>query len=206
MKIYPITVGALQCNNYLIAEGDRAVLIDCSGDGVQILRLARELGVTLDAIILTHGHADHIEAVDSVAAEFSCPVYVHDEDFSFLKRADYNLSTMIYRMPLVVETDAIPFKDGEILRFGALSFEVIHTPGHTLGSVCLRCGDVLFTGDTLFRDSIGAIFPPFGDQQLELDSIRTRLYTIEEDMVCYPGHGEQTTLDHEKKNNEYCRL
>ncbi len=206
MKIYPITVGALQCNNYLVTEGDRAILIDCSGDGTQALRLAQELGVTMEAIILTHGHADHIGAVDYVASEFSCPVYIHAEDKIFLKRADYNLSTMIYSMPLVVKADAISFKDGETLRFGTLSFEVIHTPGHTPGSVCLLCRDILFTGDTLFRDSIGAIFPPFGDQQLELDSIRTRLYAIEEDMVCYPGHGEQTTLGYEKKNNQYCRL
>ncbi len=206
MKIYPITVGALQCNNYLVVEGDRAVLIDCSGDGAQALRFAKELGVAIDAILLTHGHADHIDAVDCVASEFGCPVYIHTADDSFLKRADYNLSTMIYSMPLVVQADAISFGDGEILRFGALSFAVIHTPGHTPGSVCFRCGEVLFTGDTLFRDSIGAIFPPFGDQQLELDSIRMRLYTIEEDMVCYPGHGEQTTLGYEKKNNQYCRL
>ena len=206
MKIYPITVGALQCNNYLIAEGDRAVLIDCSGDGTQVLHMAQELDLAIEAIILTHGHADHIEAVDRVAAKFRCPLYIHAEDAALLKRADYNLSTAIYRKPLIIETDAILFNDREILRFGSLSFEVIHTPGHTLGSVCLCCENALFTGDTLFRDSIGAIFPPFGDQQLELDSIRTRLYCLEKNMVCYPGHGEQTTLDYEKKNNQYCRL
>ncbi len=206
MNIYPITVGALQCNNYLVTEGDRAVLIDCSGDGAQVIRLAKELGVSIDAILLTHGHADHIEGVDRLVAEFCCPVYIHAEDISFLKRADYNLSTMIYPSPLVVGADAISFEDGEILRFGALSFEVIHTPGHTPGSVCLGCGGVLFTGDTLFRDSIGAIFPPFGDQRMELHSIQMRVYAIEEDMVCYPGHGEQTTLGYEKKNNHYCRL
>ncbi len=207
MKLTRFETGAMRCNNYLLAneETGEGILIDCGGSGEELVLAARQSGIRICAILLTHGHADHIEGIDHVSKVFSCPVYLHRLDLEYLSRADFNLSMRIYMRPLTLETQAIALEDGDCLEFGGLSVEVIHTPGHTQGCVCYRCGEMLFTGDTLFRDSVGGDFPPFGDLKKEVESIRTRLFTLD-DCVCYPGHGESTTLSYEMKNNMYCRI
>ena len=206
MQVHQIQCGPLQCNCYLIEENGTVVLIDCGGTGSEILSFAKEKGWMIDAILLTHGHIDHIEGVDRVVADHQCPVYIHEDDAAFLQNANFNLSAKIYRIPFALEISAIPFKDNERLKFKAMEFDVIHTPGHTPGSVCFRFGEILFTGDTLFLNSVGNEFPPFGSFSLEIESIRTRLFALDGDFVCYPGHGERTMLDYEKMNNPYCRV
>lgn len=206
MKLTRLVTGALQCNNYLLENGGEAVLIDCGGSGQEAVLAARQAGVSICALLLTHGHADHIEGVDQVAKAFNCPVYLHVLDGEFLNRPDYNLSQRIYQLPLVVKAKVEPVQDGQVIEAAGLKFKVIHTPGHTPGSVCYQCGDVLFTGDTLFRESIGGDFPPFGDLNTEIDSIRSSLFNLGKDYLCYPGHGEETTLFYEMKNNMYCRI
>lgn len=207
MNLTCLETGLMRCNNYLLEneETGEGVLIDCGGDGDEIILAAQRSGLQISAILLTHGHADHIEGLDKVVSAFSCPVYLHKYDLEYLKRSDFNLSMRIYMRPLVIETKAIALEDGEQIEKAGFSFEVIHTPGHTQGSVCFRCGDMIFTGDTLFRDSVGGDFPPFGNLDTEIESIRTRLFTLD-DCVCYPGHGEMTTLSYEMKNNMYCRI
>ena len=135
--------------------------------------------------------------------EYICGCGYHtDRDYN----ASLNLSPQIYRVPVVLTSEAIEFKDKERLKFGSLTFEVIHTPGHTPGSVCFRIEENLFTGDTLFFNSVGNEFPPFGNFALEIESIRNRLFSLENNFLCYPGHGESTTLAYEKINNPYCRV
>lgn len=206
MQIHLIQCGRLQSNCYLIEEGDSAVLIDCGGDGFEILDFAAAKGLKIKAVLLTHGHIDHIEGVDRVVAEHQCPLYIHENDLEYLYNASLNLSPQIYRIPVVLKTTAIAFRDNERLDFGSLNFNIIHTPGHTPGSVCFQIGESLFTGDTLFFNSVGNEFPPFGNFALEIDSIRNRLFSLESDFICYPGHGESTTLVYEKINNPYCRV
>ncbi len=205
MKIITVVCGKMECNNYLAIneQTNECVLIDCSGK--EVLLAARQEGVRIKAILITHGHADHIEAVDEVAKECKCPIYIHAQDKDFLKTPRYNLSPFIFGVPLTIDSGVELLQDGAVVEAAGLSFEAIHTPGHTPGGVCYRCGTDLFTGDTLFFESIGAELPPFGNNCMEIDSIRERLFTIREDCVCYPGHGESTTLSHEMKNNLYCR-
>lgn len=206
MAIHRIQCGALQSNAYLIERQGNAVLIDCGGDGAEILSFATKNKLNIKAILLTHGHIDHVEGVDIVVAQHQCPVYVHEDDLEFLQKSNLNLSARIYSVPLELKTTAIAFKDRERLTVDAMEFEVIHTPGHTPGSVCIRFGEYLFTGDTLFLNSVGNEFPPYGNFSLEIESIRNRLFTLDENFRCYPGHGEPTSLAYEKINNPYCRV
>lgn len=201
-----IQCGPLQCNCYLIDDQENAVLIDCGGDGSEILSVLKGRRLKLVAILLTHGHIDHIEGLDRLVEEYQCPVYIHEDDAEFLQNAGLNLSVQIYRIPIALSSSAITFGDNERLKIESMKFDVIHTPGHTPGSVCFSFDDQLFTGDTLFYNSVGNEFPPYGDFALEIQSIRNRLFTLECDFKCYPGHGEATTLAYEKSNNPYCRV
>ena len=206
MNLSVIVTGDLESNNYLLTneKTGEGVLIDCGDDGKKILAGIENANVRLKGILLTHGHADHIAAVDEVSGRYSCPVYIHPIDEALLKRALYNLSPQVLGRIVTLQTNAIHLKDR--VDIAGFSFEVIHTPGHTDGSVCFRLGDLLFTGDTLFEGSVGGDFPPFGDLNKEIMSIRTKLFTLETDCVCYPGHGERTSLFHEKENNIFCRI
>ncbi len=208
MKPICLETGMMRCNNYLLINESvgEALLIDCGGSGEEAVLAAQQSGVRIAAVLLTHGHADHIEGVERVAKQFNCPIYLHRFDEQYPKRPECNLSARIYIKPLTYDFKTVTVEDEDVIEVAGFTVRVIHTPGHTQGSVCYRVGEMLFTGDTLFRDSVGADFPPFGNLETEIESIRSRLFTLGEELVCYPGHGESTTLSYEMKNNMYCRI
>lgn len=208
MKLIQIISGRLECNNYLLIqeESREGVLIDCGDDAEKILGVINEHKVHLKGILLTHGHADHIAAAEEISDVFNCPIYIHCGDEPLLKRALYNLSPQVLGKPVVIQKEVSFLQEDESISVASFDFQVLHTPGHTEGSVCLRLGDFLFTGDTLFEGSIGNEFPPFGNMRKEIESIKNKLFTIADDCVCYPGHGGKTTLFYEKENNIYCRM
>lgn len=194
MNVKKLALGAYQTNCYLLWEGDKAVVIDPGYEPDTILRALETLGMDLSAILLTHGHFDHVGAVKELVAETGCEVYIH--------AAEATLPPMmtageLYFTRTYAEGDTITPVPGMELR-------VLHTPGHTPGSVCLLWGDQMFSGDTLFAGSCGRVDLPGGNPRQMLESLR-RLASLEADYRVHPGHGESTTLAEEKRYNPYLR-
>ncbi len=198
MKIYTVPAGVLRSNAYLLTENDKdAVLIDCGG--LEPLRFAEEKGLTIREVLLTHGHFDHIggcRAAQLAGARIGC-----SETASGLIFTSENLGrTMGVQIPSF--SIDFTFRDGETLDRYGMRFVVIATPGHTPGGVCFRCGGDLFTGDTLFLESVGRTDFPGGDASLLRESVR-KLLVLPEDLTVHPGHGGPTTIGHERKYNPY---
>lgn len=191
MNISTLSLGMLQTNCYLLSHGDRCLAIDPGGEPEKVLDFLRRQGLTLEAILLTHGHFDHVGAVKPLAEETGCPVYLCQEDL--------NLPGTMTAGPLYYTHS---YGEGDQLTLAGMTFTVLHTPGHTPGSVCLRFGEHLFTGDTLFAGSCGRTDFP-GSSPAAMGRSLTRLAALRENFKVYPGHGETTTLDEEKRYNPY---
>ena len=191
MTITTLPLGYLQTNCYLLTGTEGVIAID---PGAEPRRVLSALGdKPLAAILLTHGHFDHVGAVRDLAAETGCDVY--------LCREDLNLPPAITSGPLYYTHT---YGEGDELTIAGLTFQVLHTPGHTPGSVCLRFGCELFAGDTLFAGSCGRTDLPCGDSRVMSQTLR-RLAQLEGNLRIWPGHGESTTLDEELRYNPYLR-
>ena len=194
MKIYTLPLGQLQTNCYLVADEDgNTAVIDPAAAPERILQTARESSLTIQAILLTHGHFDHVGAVAGLSQALRCPVWIHENELTL---PEYLTDGPLYY------TDG--YGEGDTVTVGKLNFSVLHTPGHTPGSVCLRCGDALFSGDTLFAGSYGRTDFSGGSGSEMCRSLR-RLAQLPGDLAVYPGHGEATTLARERRENPYLR-
>ena len=202
IKTYP--VGQIGANCYIIFREQlkKAIIVDPGDEGEYILEQCRELSVTPEAILLTHGHFDHIMAVKEIKQAFpEIVIYAGEKEKALLNDPSVNLSTSIGRQ-CSVEADRY-VTDGEIIDPAGISAYVLATPGHTEGSVCyyMKEEDVLISGDTLFLESLGRTDFPTGDQLKIISSIRGKLFPLPGDTVVYPGHGSVTTIGHEKSYN-----
>lgn len=195
MELTELTLGLYQTNCYIVrVPGSRTCcIIDPGYEAATILRKVEALGLEVEAILLTHGHFDHVGAVAEIAAETDCHVY--------LSAADLSLPPMITGGKLYY-THTYP-AGGSVAAAG-LTFRVIPTPGHTPGSVCLTCEDVMFSGDTLFCGSCGRTDLPGGDHRQILGSLST-LAALPGNYRVYPGHGSSTELAWERETNPYMR-
>ena len=191
MNIHTLPLGDYQTNTYIVENGGHCVIIDAGYHPETILRFLNDHDLTADAILLTHGHFDHVGAVRDLAAELGCPVYLHEKELS--------MPPMMTAGPLYYTHT---YGEGDHLTFAGIRFRVLHTPGHTPGSVCLMAEDHLFSGDTLFAGSCGRTDFPGGDWATIRKSL-TRLAGMENDYLVHPGHGESTTLAQEKQYNPY---
>ena len=193
--IHPLVLGAYQTNCYILhdASSKTCCVIDPGYTPEVILDTLDNLGLTLEAILLTHGHFDHVGAVKDLAAETQCRVYLCPEDLSMPPAMT---AGALYR------TDDL--HEGTQLHLAGLDITVLHTPGHTPGSVCFAVEDVLFSGDTLFAGSCGRTDLPGGDWNAITKSLH-RLSELTTDYLVLPGHGESTTLSEEKRYNPYMR-
>ncbi|MFH1846244.1 MAG: MBL fold metallo-hydrolase [Candidatus Omnitrophota bacterium] len=193
-------VGPLQTNCYLFSDSfsKKGAIIDPGEYTPAITDYINESGIEMCCIINTHGHADHI----SGNAFFSLPVMIHKDDESFLKDSERNLSSFFDKQVHFAEASRI-LEDNDTINIGALELKVLHTPGHTPGSISLLSDNILFSGDTLFCEGIGRTDFPYGSFQLEIASIKNKLMVLPDDVKVYPGHGSETTIGHERKNNPY---
>ena len=195
MKLVTMALGAYQTNCYMICAEDSAkcVVIDPGYEPQRVLTQAATLGKTIEAILLTHGHFDHVGAVRDIAAETDCDVYICPEDLS--------MPPQMTAGPLYYTHT---YTEGDVLNLAGLQIRVIRTPGHTQGSVCLLVEDAMFSGDTLFEGSCGRTDLPGGDWTQILQSLK-RLKELNRDYKVYPGHGGSTTLAEERMYNPYMR-
>lgn len=192
--------GPIETNCYLVwdASTKAACLIDPAGDAEKIKDFLGDNELRLDFIINTHGHGDHIAA----NSDFNVPIYIHGSDKDFLLDPDKNLSNA-FSFPFVSPAAARILKDGDTIKLGTLSMEVIHTPGHTPGSISIALGDAVFTGDTLFAGAVGRTDFEYGSEEEMFRSIRNKLMPLADDTVIYPGHGGESTIGEERDSNPF---
>ncbi len=203
-----ITVGDFQENCYLYAcpHTREAVIIDPGDEPEKILQSIGELELLPKYIVNTHGHIDHIGAIDAISTIYPVPLAIHPDDVPLY--TDESVAKMYGRSsPLVHRKPDILLQEGDQLSFGTLTLRVLHTPGHTRGGICFVSEPYcVFSGDTLFYRSIGRTDFVGGNYEQIVTSIRTKLYTLDDDLVVFPGHGIPTTIVEEKFENEFVRL
>jgi len=205
MKIQSYVLGMVNTNCYIIfnESTNEALIIDPPDQAPALKVKIEELGLSPVAILLTHGHFDHIMAAGDLAAAFGIPVLAGEDEKALLE--DYNLNgSRMVRKNYTLSADRF-LKDKEELILGGMRIKVIHTPGHTAGGVCyyFEKEKVLISGDTLFLESIGRTDLPTGDQYTLLESIRRKLMVLPEEVLVYPGHGDKTTIGYEKMHNPF---
>ena len=196
MEIKTINCGLLGTNCYILTEGTDAVVFDPDGEKDKIYSLLE--GYDLRAVILTHGHFDQIGAVDDICRETGTDLYINVLDAEMLEDPHKNASFLLPESNIICTTPPKFFDGDNEMYFGDIHLSVLHTPGHTKGSSCFICGDILISGDTLFRSGIGRTDLYGGDTMEEYNSIR-KLFALDHDYTVYPGHGPKTTLKKEKR-------
>lgn len=194
-----IAVGEGGCNS--ACKNDCAVF-DPGADAKGILERARANGLNIKSIILTHAHFDHIMATNELVELVHAPVYIHRGDLQALYEPSLNLSGLGAGVDYTIDKtiEVIALSEGDTVPVGSECFTVMSTPGHTPGSACFVCGDIIVTGDTLFAGTIGRTDFPGGDSGVMRRSL-TRLRELSGDYTLYSGHGAQTTLERERKHN-----
>ncbi len=194
MEVITLTLGLYQTNCYILpGENARAIVIDPGYSPEVILRELEKRQLSCAAVLLTHGHFDHVGAVRTLAAETDCPVYLCEKDLSL--PAMMTAGSLYYTHT---------YAQGDAITLAGLTFQVMETPGHTPGSVCLKFGEKLFTGDTLFAGSCGRVDFP-GSSPADMKRSLAKLAALGADLEIYPGHGESTTLAYEKRTNPYLK-
>jgi hydroxyacylglutathione hydrolase len=201
MIVRTVVVGPIATNCYIFGSRSThdAVLIDPGAEFNKINSVVKAEGLKLNAIILTHGHYDHIGCLDN----FDLPVYIHAADAEMLVDAEKNLSAC-FGAGENFSPDIHLLKDNDVLKVGDLELKVLHTPGHSPGGICLQSGDVLFSGDTLFCQGVGRTDLPGGSFTALSDSINKKLMSgLSDETLVLPGHGRSTTIREEKQKNEF---
>lgn len=205
LKIELIRTGVIQENCYLIYNDDSLLIIDPGAEASKLAAAIKKTGCKPEAILLTHTHYDHIGAVEELRNLFHIPVYVSPLEQEWLGNPLMNLSGLGRHddMPdIIVQPAEYEFEMTDYT-IGGMTFTVVPTPGHSIGSVSFIFDDFVVTGDALFRGSIGRTDLPTGNMEQLLHSITTNLFTLPDEFPAYPGHGDPTIIEHEKKTNPF---
>ena len=201
MEVIRKVMGALETNTYLLKENDQYIIIDPAGKANKIIDIIGEDSVL--AILLTHGHFDHIKSVDALYKNYHCPVYLHEDDFDLVDPKNAKIRNCYMNLTASISSPINKLKEG-LYQIGPFYFEVFATPGHTKGSVIFVFEDAIFTGDTLFKDSVGRT-DLYGGSESDLKQSLKIFKTFNSDFTIYPGHDEITSLEAELQNNHYLR-
>ncbi len=219
MQIVGFPAGMFQTNCYIVSDdaGD-CVIVDPGQDAEeQVRRQVSEAGLKPRAVLLTHGHLDHIWNAQQVADHYGVPAYIHPEDREMLadpaKGLSLDLSAMLRDVTFSEPAEVIEVFDGDTLAFGSMVFEVDHVPGHSPGSVSFRITVeteegprmVVLGGDVLFLDGVGRTDLPAGDPEVLMQSIAKKFLVLDDDAVVLPGHGPSTTIGRERRSNPFLR-
>lgn len=198
-------IGIISTNCYLVINEEikEAVVIDPAAAPEYFVNHIKSKGLTVRAVLLTHGHFDHIMGIDDFLREFQVPVYAHEAEKVLLTDSKMNGSKS-YTSGCEFH-DAVYIHDGDRLEPAGIEFDVLHTPGHTCGGVCyyVKSEHLLFSGDTLFQASVGRADMPTGNRHDLVSSIREKLLVLPEETLVYPGHMGETTIAYEKAKNPY---
>lgn len=206
MEIFDhLVVGPLQCNCYIVGDPEtkEAIVIDPGDDADRLAESLAAKGLKVTAIVATHAHFDHIVAAGRLRELTGAPFYLHEDDkpvLSWMQESGRMFLGIELPAPPEVDSEA---REGDRLVAGRVALEVIHTPGHSPGSISLVTDDAVFSGDTLFAGSIGRTDLPGGDTQALLDAVKDKLFRLDGDLPVYPGHGPATTLAQEQESNPF---
>lgn len=199
-------MGMMGANCYIIScpETKKAMVIDPGAEGKRIHRWVLDKGYQVEYILLTHGHLDHIGAVDELRDAFGAKVGIHAGDAGMLTDGRKNLSSQFGSLIEMKPADFL-LEDGQTITIGQLTLTVLATPGHSQGGVCFLTSDGLVSGDTLFAGSIGRTDFPGGSLEQLLEGINQKLMVLPEETRVFPGHGEETTIGREKRGNPFLK-
>ena len=207
MILKKLTVGELDTNCYILGDYETKVglVIDPGGEVDLIEKEINKLKLKVEYIVLTHGHGDHIAALSELKKITGAQVLIHQLDAEMLSEPEKNLSVFSLN-PISAPGEDRLLKDGDKIRIGKIELEVLHTPGHTGGSISLFTDKIVFTGDLIFYGSVGRTDRPGGSYQQLLRAIHEKILDKDDDTVIYPGHGPSTTIGDEKQNNPFIHL
>ena len=194
--------GMFDSNAYILCSNGEAVLIDAGVSANEIEDVLKSRGATLKYIIPTHGHIDHIIYIDDIKKKTGAKVLMGRLESRCLSDCSFNLSELMGTYETFEQADGL-LDEGDIVEFGDEKIEIINTPGHSAGGICLKIGDVLFSGDTIFRGSVGRT--DFKDSSTSdlVRNIKEKILVLDDNTTIYPGHGEATTVAYEKFNNPF---
>lgn len=206
LQVLPVT--AFAENVYFVGDekSKEAAVIDPGGESQRILAVIKELGVTVKYILNTHGHMDHVGAVKAVKDATGALFGIHAQDVAVAQRPPARQIASLIPDFAPAPAPDLDLKEGDEFALGDLVLRIIETPGHTMGCVCIHTDGVLFSGDTLFEGSIGRTDFPGSSHEMLVSSVRTKLWTLDDETLVLPGHGPDTTIGREKKYNPFVGL
>ncbi len=193
-------------NSYILSEDEVTYVIDPGSNTASMLSYLEKHALHPQAILLTHGHFDHIQGVNELMERYRIPVFIHPDERDFLFDPNLNLSTLMREPYRVFQKELVKvYHENQTFPLGTQEIRVLHTPGHTRGSVSFALDSMLFSGDALFKETIGRTDLPTGDHRTLIETVHRLIESFPENTLVYPGHGPMTTIVHEKHHNPYVK-